>query len=483
MNTIFFIFIIAQNSLISITMVKKIFVLFFALTAILTGCQQGNPGTLDTPALNLLDKTPSSFTVSWAQVPGADNYVYTLNGGQESATDQTMVTFNDLETAIYTLKVKAVNATTESAWGELVITLTPSEEDGFNVAISVSNIEATSATVDFLPSNANTQYMGRVTTVGELAGLNISTDDEIIRFMLENPDQLDYVHTGAKTIELERLKANMEYIALAFEYKAADEVETLFKKTFTTKNETVEKVIEVSNVTPDYTGVAFDVVPSSNEEFWYYYPMEKVNYEEYGDQAMMRAYYGMQNLALNLGYTEGIGQYLNEVALQGAQSVEITDLKNNTEYVVMVFYVNPTNSDPTNVYDWNYTPVEFSTLAPSSDAPVVTIATPDVKADGTGTYTMKITVKVDASTTKVQYAAQAYEYVKNYYDQGWEAIKAFFFLKEINAEMLAQAKTSDGLTFVYEGVDAGDYVFLIEASNAQGVLTYEGVRIDTTYFQ
>ncbi|MBR2947195.1 MAG: hypothetical protein IKC17_01230 [Bacteroidales bacterium] len=466
-------------------MIKKIFVLIFAMTLVLTGCQKSNTSGLSTPELTILEQTASSFTVSWNVVEGADEYVYTLNGGGENTTAQTIVTYNDLETSIYTLAVKAVNDNAQSEWAQIEVVLVPSSEDGFAVQINAKDVTASTATVEFIPSNNETQYFARVITSAELENLTITTDEQLIQYLYENPNQADYVYTGVQTMNLDKLSPNYEYLAVAFEYLAPEEIKTIYKKTFITLDGTVDHSMTITNLTPDYTGVTFDVTPGNDQEYWYYYCMEKSLYDEFGTDVMIYTYYGLQNLSFEMGYSSGMGEMLQACAMQGPGQVVATGLKHSTEYVAMAFFVDPSSTDPTDIYDWNYVYEEFSTLEPSSDAPVVTIGEPVVVYEG-GAYKISINVKVDPSTTTLSYGSAAFSSVEGYYDQipveGWSVIKAFFWLKAVSDEQLEQAKSSGGLDFVYEGVEAGDYVFLYEAVNAQGVYTYEGVRVGPSYF-
>lgn len=461
-------------------MIKKFCVLFLALTVLFSSCQKETK-SLAKPDAIVLEQTSSSFTVAWQAVEGATNYVYTLDGAAEQTTTETIVTYNELETSIYTFAVKATGNGAESEWTELVITLTPSSEDGFAIQINAKDVEATTATVEFIPSDSETQYFARVITTAELETLNITDDVALIQYLYENPNQADYVYSGTQSLELERLSPNYEYLAVAFEYLAPEEIKTIYKKTFVTKDQVVDHSMTISNLTPDYTGVTFTVTPGNDEEYWFYYCMEKSLYDEFGENVMIYTYYGMQNHAFELGYTSGMGEMLQALAQQGEGQVVATDLKHSTDYVAMAFYVDPNSTDPTNIYDWSYVSEEFTTLTPTNEAPVITIADPIIKYEE-GVYSMIINVNADASTTVLSYGTADYASCAPYIDQGWEAIKAFFWLHEIPADQLAAAKTQDGIDFVYNDVPVGNYVFLIEAKNAQGATTYEGVVIDSSLF-
>lgn len=96
---------------------------------------------LDAPVLEVSETSPTSFTVAWKEVSGADMYAYEFKEEQAS-TESLSVTFNGLETdTTYTLRVRAVStvASVVSDWSEISVDLVSgggSEDPVFSVNLS-----------------------------------------------------------------------------------------------------------------------------------------------------------------------------------------------------------------------------------------------------------------------------------------------------------------------------------------------------------
>ena len=88
--------------------------------------EQNEPTVLDAPVLSVTDTTPTSFTVAWDAVEGADLYTYEL-GDERNSTEETSVSFTGLASdSTYTVRVKSVSTSSsvESEWAEIDVTLT-----------------------------------------------------------------------------------------------------------------------------------------------------------------------------------------------------------------------------------------------------------------------------------------------------------------------------------------------------------------------
>lgn len=444
-----------------------------------------DPIQLQTPAPEVTASDENSFTISWAAIEHAAGYAYQLNQQTEETTTATSVSFNDLEPGTYSFTVKAVSSSeeyTDSEWGTVSVTLEGEPEpEELTLEITINEVGETSANITVTPSRDDSWFFARVITVAELINFDIyEYDEDIINFMMENPDREDYIYKGEQTLNPERLQPDYTYMVVAFDYLQPT---TLYRTEFTTEEADVEHTFEISNLEVGYTTASFTVTPSSNNEYWYFEWMSTESYEGYENNAIIHAYYGLQNLALMYGYNN-IGEYLQDVAMMGVDDVLIEDLLNEHDYTVMVFYVDPNSSDPTNIYDWNHTPVHITTLSPTgNDEPTIDLSNATVVNHGSGGYDLSVTVHVNDAVIKLSGAAGLYESCANYFDQGWEAIKAFFWLKDVGTEALAAAKTEEGFVFSREGLEAGDYIFLFEGSNSEGVMVYNGVRFDPTMFE
>lgn len=464
----------------------------------LVACENKNepapkdPEQLATPVLTVDSVGETSAHLSWTSIENATSYSIVLNNETTNliTTNITanLIEITDLTPSTYTFRVRAYNDDTDnfvaSEWAETSFEIEqvqkPEPED-LTIGINITNVTETEATIVVTPNQNDTWFFARVITVAELKTFDIyQYDEDIIMYMMENPDREDYIFKGEQTIEMERLQPSYEYMVVAFDYLNPGK---LFKEEFKTKDAQLEKVIEISNLEVGYTDVSFTVTPSDNNEYWYYEWMTTESYESYGKNVIIHAYYGLQNLALSYGFNN-IGEYLKVVAMSGEDEAYITGLHNETDYTVMVFYVNPNSTDPTQIYDWNYTPVSFTTLTPTGDGtPTIDIVDTEVISRGNGVYDMNVTVKVNDAVTSLSAAATTYESCAAYYDQGWEAIKAFFWLRDLGTDALTMAKSEDGYVYSKYGLEAGDYVFLFEGSNAEGVMVYNGARFDPTRFE
>ena len=112
--------------------------------------EQNEPTVLDAPVLSVTDTTPTSFTVAWDAVEGADLYAYEL-GDEQNSTEETSVSFTGLASdSTYTVRVKSVSTSSsvESEWAEIDVTLTsedtpddPDDPDNPDNPDSVFNLE------------------------------------------------------------------------------------------------------------------------------------------------------------------------------------------------------------------------------------------------------------------------------------------------------------------------------------------------------
>lgn len=81
---------------------------------------------LQAPELSIGGQNENSFTITWKAVENAARYAYVLNDGEETETDKTFASFSKLETADYTVKVKAISDNpeyTDSEWTTIEVSL------------------------------------------------------------------------------------------------------------------------------------------------------------------------------------------------------------------------------------------------------------------------------------------------------------------------------------------------------------------------
>ena len=403
-------------------------------------------------------------------------------------TSYTVVVFALTETKI----TRKVYTTTE--------TVAPLDPEEFNVNIEVKDITATSATAIATPNGSNRYYF-RVITKMELDAFGIYNDDyQIFEYIIENPNSGEWITEGKTTLNC-RLSAETDYLAVAFNYENWEAMHNkednmkLFRYEFKTPEGTPvdpDSLFVTSDLITNHTNFNLTVTPANAEAHWTYYIWTKKSYDEtLATEAkaniVMRSYFGLNNLAVEQGFSFGDIIQEDKLGRVGAHTISsYQTLRPNTDYVVVLFYVDPTNSDPTEIYDYNFVAVEFKTVEASSAAPVLEVSEPIIESSGFAGYSVSFNIKVDESTVLLSKGANLWndEQFGKYWDPSdWNTIRAFCWLYPVNDETLAQAKTDTGcvISFTSEGV--ADYVFFFEAENAEGTRTQHVVRVTPDMFE
>ena len=370
----------------------------------------------------------------------------------------------------------------------------------FNVDIQIKDIKATSAIATATPNGANRYYF-RVITKMELDAFGIYNDDyQIFEYILENPNSGDWITEGYTTLQCS-LAAETEYLAVAFNFEnweamhnQEDELK-LFRKAFTTPEGAQvnpEDLFATSDLVTDHTNFNLKVTPAKADAHWTYYIWTKKSYDEtLATEAkaniVMRSYFGLNNLAVEQGFSFGDIIQEDKLGRVGEDTIAAYQpLKNDTDYVVVLFYVDPTTVDPTVVYDYNYVAVPFRTASPSSDI-VASLEVSDavIVKDGFK-YAVNFLVKTDNNAIDMKVGAQLwnnYDFAKYWDPNDWSQIQAFFmFRTSVEASTLAAAKTAEGATVAFPGVDKEDYVFFFEVINSENTPTQYAVRVTPEMF-
>ena len=221
----------------------------------------------------------------------------------------------------------------------------------FKIDIEIKNIKATSATAVATPNGSNRYYF-RVITKMELDAFGIYNDDyQIFEYIIENPNSSEWITNGQTTLDC-RLAAETDYLAVAFNFENWEEMHTqqaemkLFRKAFTTpKGAEVDpnSLFVAENLVTDHTNFNLDVTPANPEQPWTYYIWTKKSYDEtLATEAqaniVMRSYFGLNNIAGEQGFSFGDIIQEDKLGRVGAHTISAYQpLKNNTEYVVVLF--------------------------------------------------------------------------------------------------------------------------------------------------
>lgn len=374
-----------------------------------------------------------------------------------------------------------------------------SPED-FNIDIQIKDIKATSAIATATPNGANRYYF-RVITKMELDAFGIYNNDyQIFEYIIENPNSGEWITEGYTTLQC-TLAAETDYLAVAFNFENWEAMHTqqdelkLFRKAFTTPEGAQvnpEDLFATSDLVTDHTNFNLTVTPAKADAQWTYYIWTKKSYDEtLATEAraniVMRSYFGLNNIAVEQGYSFGDIIQEDKLGRKGTHTISAyQQLKNNTDYVVVLFYVDPTTVDPTTVYDYNYVAVPFKTSEPTADAAAsLEVSEPVVVKNGFK-YDVQFLVKTDDKAIDMKVGAQLwanYDFAKYWDPNDWSQIQAFFtFRKSVGEETLATAKTAEGATVSFTGFDKEDYVFFFEVLNEENTPTQYAVRVTADMF-
>ena len=374
-----------------------------------------------------------------------------------------------------------------------------SPED-FNIDIQIKDIKATSAIATATPNGMNRYYF-RVITKMELDAFGIYNDDyQIFEYILENPNSGDWITEGYTTLQC-NLAAETDYLAVAFNFEnweamhnQQDELK-LFRKAFTTpEGEVIDpnSLFATKDLVTDHTNFNLTVTPAKADAQWTYYIWTKKSYDEtLATEAkaniVMRSYFGLNNIAVEQGFSFGDIIQEDKLGRVGTHTIAAYQpLKNDTDYVVVLFYVDPTTVDPTVVYDYNYVAVPFRTASPSTDI-IASLEVSDavIVKDGFK-YAVNFLVKTDKNAIDMKVGAQLwnnYDFAKYWDPNDWSQIQAFFmFRTSVEPTTLEAAKTAEGATVSFPGVDKDDYVFFFEVLNEENTPTQYAVRVTPEMF-
>ena len=377
----------------------------------------------------------------------------------------------------------------------------PISGDEFEIEIEVSNIKATSATATAKPNSTANRYYFRVITKMELDAFGIYDNDyQIFEYIIENPSSGEYITQGETTLNC-RLNAEMDYLAVAFNFENWEAVHNqeedikLFRYAFTTPEAPAvdpNSLFTYSNLQVAHTGFSVDVTPVQGEEsFWGYYVWTKKSYDETlatesKANIVMRSYFGLNNIGVEQGYDFGtfIQEYLGQTG--SSTVVNYLPLNNNTDYVLVLFYMDPEVSDPTTVYDYNYVAIPFKTNAPTAGtAASLEVSDPVIVKNGFK-YDIQFLVKTDNNAVDMKVGAQLwnnYDFAKYWDPSDWSQIQAFFmFRTSVEPTTLEAAKSAEGATVSFPGVDKEDYVFFFEVLNEENTATQYAIRVQPEMF-
>ena len=403
----------------------------------------------------------------------------------------------------YTLVAFAITETQKITRKEYITkeAIAPVSPEQFNVEIEVKDITATSAVATATPNGVN-KYFFRVITKMELTAFGIYNNDyDVLYYILENPNNNDYVYTG-KTTQTPLLNPEVEYVAIAFNLENWEAVinkeqpAKLFRYEFSTPKVEYNEgdLFTFNNLQTTSSGFTVDVIPTRGDDsFWTYYIWTKQSYDETlasesSNNIVMRSYWALYNLAGEV-FIYDFGQFMREKMGQTGSSriSNYEPLKKNTDYVVVLFYIDPNvGSDPTEVYEYKYATIDIRTTDITLAPVELTVSEPVIVKNGLK-YDIQFNVKLGEDAKSLRVGTQLwgnYDFASYWNPNDWTSIEVFFKYssKSISEDSLAEAKTAQGTTISISGADKNDYVVFFEALNSEDTKTQYGVRITSDMF-
>lgn len=366
----------------------------------------------------------------------------------------------------------------------------PGVEVPFEVKNSVSNI--TTSAVDILvePNDESTAFFAKVVEAATIENLS---DDQVVAAMVEQEDFNANLHQDTLRTTVQELKSETDYALVSFgwaEGKASSFSKTLFRTLQGEQPPIQGEKFTASGLTVDYTSAKVTITPNDDNKKWFYYLMRKQYYDEYityeGEQGpVVHCYYGWNNIAVE--NSMNISKYLTMMAYTGAQEINLANLNQDTEYVLMAMYVDVTNTDPTEVYDYDAIAIPFETLKAQSQAPEITIVNKGVQIDDNGFYNVYVTVKTNvADAGKYRFSPQAIWDLEVFdYENDPEAAftMANMLGKPLDDEMCNALTSPQGYTFVQQ-MSKSDFeaaaplFFAIWVQDAQGSRVAKVVTVE-----
>lgn len=358
----------------------------------------------------------------------------------------------------------------------------PTPQDEFTLQLKVDEIQSTSAVITATPNDEQAPYFLKVVKADDLKDIPAA---QVVTQMLEVDDFDACMHVGALTYTQEGLDANTQYIVVTFKYKDGKATAYATTSFVTASGASAEgERFSLSNLTADYESVKLHVTPSSLEQRWYYYVMLKSSYDEYlakegVNGPLVHTYYYWNNSAVDLSMN--IGDYLSLLSIRGERDLEIDGLTQGTEYVFIVAYVDPSNTDPTQIYDSKYACIEFKTKeADGNNKPTIELLSSKVTSTDEGRI-IEVTIRTSvAKSGKFKLSSQSYWPAKDFSDFMTNEDQAFTMAnmmgRELSEDQMAALTSPQGCTFTYQLSDAdfeemNPFVFAIWVANEQGLRT------------
>lgn len=350
--------------------------------------------------------------------------------------------------------------------------ITFAEEDQpevpFAVTINLKELTSTFFKVAISPSD-DTKYYASIWTSDFMSNSDGSwlPDDMLIETCIPDPDFDSKCHTGACELSMENCLPGSRYVVIVFDAdaKTGKAVEVFKYGVRLNEGLNPDPQFMLSNQEVGFTDVSFHATANDPDGFVIARVLEKVYFEKYGETVVQNLYYMLQNAAVDRRMS--LSEYVNQNGAYGERDFYFDNLKPGTEYVAAVFYVNPTNNDPTAVYDWNYTRWDFTTKEATS-APLLEVTNLKKTKNMDGTVNLSFHAKATNATTVIYGCREASD-VEQYSSEDPETWSDLYIgFARLQSSELESINSPEGLDKTIQGLDDKDWYLLLRAKDSEG---------------
>lgn len=415
------------------------------------GCDDDDDKQLAPPVVTFEITAPevSSNSISVTVTPSDDKTTYFAGVTESSAVEgladeklvAEMVARPDFDKCIYTGK-KDVSATGLKADTDYTVvvfsyrdkkagvvvkktarTLEGGQGDSkFSIDIEVTNITYNSAELTLAPNDDDVTYYMNLFPKGEISrNGQLIPDEELIEYYGMDPHIDNKLHKGYLKRTWENLASNTEYVVVTWDYSQYTKI--IYKEFKTENISDVPDQFEITHISPSSNGVTFTVSPKKNEPYIAWVTL-KSTYEDFEPGTYIQGvYYALNNIAVDKQMK--MSDFVRQTAKTEAAEWNNWngDLKPDTEYVIVAFYVDPDNSDQLQVYDWSYTKKEFRTEVATTELSLEVGEPENPRNDGNGIGSVTVHIK---AVNAVEYRAGAHlksvvdeEIANGYTEETW----------------------------------------------------------------
>lgn len=159
--------------------------------------KETEPAALAAPRPVIAEYGPGSFTVQWEPVENATEYVYVKDSDAEISTQDWTVTFENLPSGTYTVKVKAVaEGYLDSEWGTVTATL---DEEEAGLSMEAEYVSDGCFNLKFTPTDNVTEIRYAVTSA-----VGMKPAESLAAFEDGSLEGIETVTMPVETVSIER---------------------------------------------------------------------------------------------------------------------------------------------------------------------------------------------------------------------------------------------------------------------------------------